>query len=61
VKRATSEEDKRETVITLTQSGIAILDATTVAVNKVMDESLTVSNSDAALLNELLEKIRCSE
>jgi DNA-binding MarR family transcriptional regulator len=61
VKRATSQEDKRETVITLTQAGITILQATTVATNKVIDETLTVSNQDAALLNELLEKVRCTE
>jgi len=61
VKRATSEEDKRETVINLTQSGITILQATTAAVNRIMDETLTMSNQDAAVLNELLEKLRCSE
>ncbi len=61
VKRATSTFDKRETVITLTQSGVNILEATTVAVNKVMDGTLAVSNDDACLLNQLLEKIRTTE
>ena len=61
VKRSTSAIDKRETVITLTQSGITILQATTEAVNKVMDERLSISNQDATALNRLLEKVRCTE
>lgn len=61
VKRATSAIDKRETVIMLTQSGITILEATTIAVNKVMDETLVVSNDEAEELNQLLEKVRVTE
>lgn len=61
VKRATSEVDKRETVITLTQSGIAILDASTEVVNKVMDQSVSICEKDANSLNGLLEKVRLSE
>lgn len=61
VKRATSMIDKRETVITLTQGGITILEATTLAVDKVMDSTLLVNNQDAASLNDLLEKIRSAE
>ena len=51
VKRANSAIDKRETVISLTQSGITIL----------MDESMVVSQEEAASLNYLLEKVRCKE
>lgn len=61
VKRSTSAIDKRETVITLTQSGITILQATTEAVNEVMDEMLSISNQDATVLNRLLEKVRRTE
>lgn len=61
VKRSTSVIDKRETVITLTQGGITILEATTVKVNEVMDEMITVSNQDAQALNRLLEKVRIRE
>ncbi len=61
VKRSNSAIDKRETVITLTQSGITILEATTLSVNQMMDTVLTVNNRDAALLNQLLEKVRISE
>lgn len=61
VKRSTSAIDKRETVIVLTQSGITILEATTLAVDKVMDGTLVVSNQEAASLNLLLEKVRTTE
>ena len=61
VKRSTSPLDKRETVIALTQAGITILEATTVAVNRSMDRLLTIGNQDACLLNQLLEKIRTTE
>ena len=61
VKRSNSAIDKRETVITLTQSGMTILEATTASVNKVMDGMLSVNNRDAAVLNQLLEKVRSEE
>lgn len=61
VKRSTSVTDKRETVITLTQGGITILEATTVKVNEVMDGTITVSNQEAQTLNMLLEKVRVRE
>lgn len=61
VKRSTSAIDKRETVITLTQSGITILDATTVMVNKMMDCILAVTGQEALQLNQLLEKVRIKE
>ena len=61
VKRSTSEIDKRETVITLTQSGITILEASTVILNKLMDETIAVSDKEATALNVLLEKVRQGE
>lgn len=61
VKRATSAFDKRETVVSLTQGGITILDASTAAVNQVTDANLTICSEDACQLNMLLEKIRSNE
>lgn len=61
VKRSTSPLDKRETVITLTQSGITILEASTINVSKVMDSVLEINNGEAAVLNQLLEKVRAAE
>jgi DNA-binding MarR family transcriptional regulator len=61
VKRSTSAHDKRETVITLTQSGLAILESSTVVVNKVVDQTMLINCEDAAALNALLEKVRTCE
>lgn len=61
VRRGTSSEDKRETVISLTQAGITILEASTKAVNCVTDTNLTVTEHDACQLNQLLEKLRSNE
>lgn len=61
VKRSTSALDKRETVITLTQAGITILEASTVVLNRVMDEMMLVNEAEALDLNSLLEKVRSNE
>lgn len=61
VKRSTSAQDKRETVITLTQAGITILEASTIVVNRVMDEMMLVNETEAFDLNNLLEKVRSNE
>lgn len=61
VKRSTSALDKRETVITLTQAGITILEASTVVLNRVMDEMMLVNEGEALDLNNLLEKVRSNE
>lgn len=61
VKRSTSALDKRETVITLTQAGITILEASTVVLNRVMDEMMLVNEAEALDLNNLLEKVRSNE
>lgn len=61
VKRSTSALDKRETVITLTQAGITILEASTVVLNRVMDEMMLVNETEALDLNILLEKVRSKE
>ncbi len=61
VKRATSEADKRETVISLTQSGIAVLEASTQRINTIFDEVMTISESEASSINSLLEKVREKE
>ena len=61
VKRAVSEIDKRETVISLTQSGITILMACTQKLNETMDQTVDINHCDAADLNKLLEKVRSRE
>lgn len=61
VKRATSEADKRETVISLTQSGIAVLEASTQRINTIFDEVMVINEEEAASINQLLEKVREKE
>lgn len=61
VKRATSEADKRETVISLTQSGIAVLEASTQRINTIFDEVMVINETEAASINQLLEKVREKE
>ena len=58
VKRSTSLEDKRETVITLTQAGIVILDATTLVLDTTYLSQITITEAEASALNTLLEKLR---
>lgn len=61
VKRSTSAVDKRETVIALTPSGIAVLEQATAQVSRIFDENIDMSEKDAVALNDLLEKMRTTE
>lgn len=61
VKRNTSVEDKRETVITITQAGINMLEITTEKINNIYDSTISINNEEAATLNDLLEKLRTNE
>jgi DNA-binding MarR family transcriptional regulator len=61
VKRTTSTIDKRETVINLTPAGIDILDSSTDKVEQLFSRILTLNNTEALQLNELLEKLREKE
>ena len=61
VKRAISPNDRRETVITLTQSGLTILSATTEKINELMEELVCMEKAEAVQLNLLLEKMRGTE
>lgn len=58
VKRSTSKQDKRETIMALTEKGLQTLDKA----NKIMDEIsaniIGISNEEAKMLNELIEKMR---
>jgi DNA-binding MarR family transcriptional regulator len=61
VKRTISQLDKRETVITLTKSGILLLEASTKSIDQTMENVTTLSDSESLQLNKLLEKLRSSE
>ena len=61
VKRTPSKEDKRETLVSLTDKGLKQLEEA----NKVLDnmdaQTNGIDNDDARVLNELLEKMRINE
>ncbi|MCX6336773.1 MAG: MarR family transcriptional regulator [Bacteroidetes bacterium] len=61
VKRTNSLLDKRETVISLTTSGIVMLEAATQSITEIMEGIIDLSATDAKELNVLLEKIRENE
>ena len=61
VKRTVSESDKRETRITITKSGLSILESSTSKLNKVHNSIQTITEKEAEQLNCLLEKLRATE
>jgi DNA-binding MarR family transcriptional regulator len=61
VKRTSSAADKRETVITLTQAGILLLEASTKSIDETMEKVTILSEADSVQLNKLLEKLRSTE
>lgn len=58
VKRATSREDKRETLISLTDKGISHLETASKAVEKRSKEIVDLTDNEASQLHNLLEKLR---
>lgn len=61
VKSATSEVDRRETMISLTPSGLSLLDNSTSSINQAMDAQVSIGQQEAQVLNQLLEKVRAKE
>ena len=61
VKRATSIEDRRETVITLTQAGISLLESSTSMIEERHLAELNLTETEATTLSALLEKLREKE
>jgi len=57
-KRTPSKEDKRETLITLTEKGVEKLLEANKLNDKLSTEIFGISNEEATVLNDLLEKLR---
>ncbi|MFI5196450.1 MAG: MarR family winged helix-turn-helix transcriptional regulator [Chitinophagales bacterium] len=57
-KRTPSKEDKRETLVSLTEKGISVLINATMLVDKVTNDVTGLDEKNALTLNELLEKMR---
>lgn len=58
VDRASSESDKRETVITITETGIKLLADSTCMIEELYSNQFSIPEEDAIHLNHLLEKVR---
>jgi DNA-binding MarR family transcriptional regulator len=58
VKRTTSKEDKRETLIALTDKGLQHLEALNKMIDELSEDIIGIDEKEAELLNELLEKLR---
>jgi DNA-binding MarR family transcriptional regulator len=61
VKRSPSKEDKRETLIALTDKGMKQLAEASKTMDEVSQKIIGISNEEALQLNTLLEKLRSSE
>ena len=61
IKRTQGEIDGRQTVVTLTEKGIDVLNKATLKLDAIGDKSIAMTNEDAILLNDLLEKFRTKE
>lgn len=61
VRRSTSETDRRETVIVLTEAGINILEHSSERVNNAMERILVMNEDEAKQLNKILDFICSAE
>jgi DNA-binding MarR family transcriptional regulator len=58
VIRTTSKEDKRETIISLTETGMKTLQTANEALIDINSKTIGITNEEAVVLNQLLEKLR---
>ena len=58
VKRATSKEDKRETLISLTEKGTATIEHARKIVDQITKEIVMIGEDEAKTLNILIDKLR---
>jgi DNA-binding MarR family transcriptional regulator len=58
VKRVQSKEDKRETLVSLTEKGIATIDKLRVLMDNMTSMYVNLTDGEAEALNKLLEKMR---
>ncbi len=59
-ERTQSEADRRETLVTLTETGLKILDRANADMHK-MNGTLRLTEEESTILNDLLEKIRTED
>jgi DNA-binding MarR family transcriptional regulator len=57
VKRTQSKEDKRETMMALTEKGLDLLESSSQQMNDTFEDILQLNDEEAKTLNDLLEKV----
>ena len=57
VKRTQSKEDKRETMMALTEKGLELLESSSQQMNDTFEGILRLNDEEAKTLNDLLEKV----
>ena len=61
VRRSNDANDKRHTVMSLTEAGLNILELSTQKINRVFEKTILMNEVSATKLNNLLELIRENE
>lgn len=61
VKRVQSKEDKRETLVSLTDKGVAVIEKAKKEVDNMTSTIVNLTTEEAKTLNDLLEKLRAIE
>ena len=61
VRRSNDANDKRHTVMSLTEAGLNILELSTQKINRVFEKTILMNEASATKLNNLLELIRENE
>ncbi len=58
VERATSAEDKRESLVSLTEKGILLLHQASKALDEADAPLIDITDEEAAIVNDMLDKMR---
>jgi len=58
VERCTSAEDKRESLVSLTEKGISLIEQASKALDEVNAPLIGLTDEEAATVNDLLDKMR---
>lgn len=61
IKRSTSSKDRRETVINLTTSGLALLESSINKIDSTITRQLRITTQDAKSINQLLDKMKSDQ
>ena len=58
IKRNTSKQDRRETVIQLTPTGLSLLQSSSNQITSAIDQQIRLTKQEAKTINQLLDKMK---